>query len=250
MDDNLITPEETNAIDSTRNESPDVLDRLCEYDEDGQAGCRRTQTILALEEAYDTFVSPEMRWGYWDLFCEHQDQLYFDKTFLEFNIDDDDIIPEHQDLLNEINQYAGRDTHLHTMESLDALIKSDTAGLPTLIDETDRFYRCENVGTDMITTENITRERLDIIKDSFTDDVNPLLMDLEGSVYISDGKAICTKVFSFNRNPNAKLGVLLEDTANDVMNFYPFEPLTEEQEDFVNKLAQLDMQKDAVIIDL
>jgi len=254
-DENIITPDESNAIDPTSNDAPDVLDRLCEYDEESQSGCRRTQTMFALEEAYNTYVSPEMRWGYWDLFCEHEDKLYYDREWLQWNLTEDateraNNSDELNDQLVQIDAYAGRTSNEVSMDDVYDLVHSDTAGLPVFIDETDRFFRFENVGTDMVTTDNITRERLNIIRDSFTSDINPLLMDAEGNIYIKDGQAYCTNLLSFTENPNAKLGLMLQDVDNDKINFYPFEELTAEQEAFVTTLAQVDMQKEVEIINL
>jgi len=254
-DENIITPEETNAIDATSNDAPDVLDRLCEYDEESQSGCRRTQTIFALEETYNTYVSPEMRWGYWDLFCEHEDKLYFDREWLQWNITEDateraNDTAEFLEELAEVDTFAGRTSNQISMDDVYDLVHSDTAGLPVFIDETDRFFRFENVGTDLVTVDNITRERLDIIRDSFTSDLNPFLMDAEGNIYIKDGQAYCTNLLSFTENPNAKLGLMLEDTENNKTNFYPFAELTAEQEAFVTTLARLDTEREVEIINL
>lgn len=236
---------------------PDTLQRLCEYDEDGQSGCRRTQTILALEEDYNIFVSPEMRWGYWDLFCAHENLMFYDRNFLSYNMEleqgeMEEDTPEFHAIVEEVNQYAGRPWVTYTEERLYDLIHSGVKGLPKFIPsmETERFYCCENVGTNMVTAQNITRHTLDIIQSSFTDDTNPFLMDVEGSIYIKGGKAYCTNPFVFNINPNAKLGIMLEDTVNEKMLFFPFKPLTEEQEDFVTKLAYADMLRDVEIVNL
>jgi len=254
-DENIITPEETNAIDATSNDAPDVLDRLCEYDEESQSGCRRTQTIFALEETYNTYVSPEMRWGYWDLFCEHEDKLYFDREWLQWNLTEEateraNDTAEFLEELAEVDTFAGRTSNQISMDDVYDLVHSDTAGLPVFIDETDRFFRFENVGTDLVTVDNITRERLDIIRDSFTSDLNPFLMDAEGNIYIKDGQAYCTNLLSFTENPNAKLGLMLEDTENNKTNFYPFAELTAEQEAFVTTLARLDTEREVEIINL
>ena len=253
----IITPEETNAIEPTSNTEPYTVQRLCEYDEGGASGCRRTQTILALEEVYDVVVSPEMRWGYWDLFCEHDGMLYYDRNQLRDMIDNDNAMAaedaddaELQAYINEVNAVSGRTWYIYTEAKLDTLIKLDVAGMPTFVDETDRFYRFETVGTDMLTAQNMTKEKLDMIRETFVDDVNPLLMDLEGSVYFKDGKAYCTNFFLYTENPNAKFGAMIEDLEENVMKFFPFEPLTDEQKDFVTMLAQADRQMEVEIIDL
>lgn len=254
-DENIITPEETNAIEPTSNDAPDVLDRLCEYDEDNQSGCRRTETMLALEQTYNVYVLPEMRWGYWDLFCEHDDKLYYDREWLQWNITEDEAealtnSDELNSQLTQINDYAGRTSCQVSIDDVYNLVHSDTAGIPVFIDETDRFFRFANVGTDLVTIDNITRERLDIIRNSFTSDMNPLLMNAEGNIYIKDGQAYCTNLLTFTMNPNAKLGLMLEDTNSDKINFYPFEELTAEENTFVATLSQVDMQKEVEIINL
>lgn len=253
----IITPEETSAIEPSSNDDPNVLDRLCEYEEEGISGCRRTQTMLALEEQYETFVSPEMRWGYWDLFCEHNGLLYYDRNQLNDIIANDLASAEAdvdnvelQEYIRDVNAKSGRTWYLYTKEKLDELVKSDTRGLPVYVDETDRFYRFEDVGVDMLTAQNMTKEKLDIIRETFTDDVNPLLMDLEGSIYFKDSQAYCTNFFLFNENPNAKLGAMIEDLEENVMKFFPFEPLTDDEKDFVVRIAQAEREMEVEIIEL
>ena len=80
--------------------------------------------------------------------------------------------------------------------------------------------------------DDISRENLDIIKNSFTDDINPLLSNLGlGGLYFKDGKAYYAKVTEcWDNNPNAKLGVFMDtgkssETYSDAETtafFFPF----------------------------
>ena len=104
---------------------PDAVDRLCEYDPGGQTGCRRTQTILALEAEYDTFVHPEMFWGYWDQFCQHEGNTYYYKDWLETNVQRDQTALASDSAnsaltphLNVVTTFLGNDIHTECLHAM------------------------------------------------------------------------------------------------------------------------------------
>lgn len=245
IDENIITRQEESAIEPSSADPTLALDRLCEYDEEGQSGCRRTQTMLAMEDIYGIHIHPEMRWGYWDLYCAHEELIYYDRQHLEWNIDEDSN--ESNDSvsaeLQHVIDFAGSDWMEIDRDNLNTLVHSGNKALPRFIDVSERFYRFENPGAQLLTTENIDARRLEMCRIAFTqDDVNPLLGSLEGSVYIRSGKAICTNLLAFSHNPNAKLGIILQKPDDETKYyFYPFNKLTEDQEQFINKLAAADM---------
>jgi len=271
----VYTEAEKNAIPGCPESSgntPDTLDRLCEYDEGAQTGCRRTQTILALEAQYDTFVSPEMVWGVFDEFCIHDGHYIYEKDWLDWNESEDTSnisADSDADLIAAIatvRELAGDNFAVSAISYKD-LLTAMPAGLPPKVDDTDDFaragvgfFRLESVGDVEATLDDITRENLDIIKNSFTDDMNPLLSNLGlGGLYFKDGSAYYAKVTEcWDNNPNAKLGVFMDTgkssetyaDAETTAFFFPFSPLTDEQLAVVNALYVIEKRDSTTSLEI
>lgn len=253
------------SIPPSKNEDPAVPERLCEYDEGAQSGCRRTQTILALEAEYDTFVSPEMFWGYWDQFCQHEGHSYYYKGLISVSIQrDQDVVESDQTnstLLSHIevvNARLGKNYHsVVTEEYVRNLFINPPGGFPKLTLETPQFFQCIDLGTDIITVDTLDRNLLNKIRDTFTSNVNPLLTDLSNKLHLVNGNVYCSDYTKFEDNPSNKLGVLMipketeKYTAGNAY-FFPFEPLTTEQQTFITSLAmvELELQGEVVIVNL
>jgi hypothetical protein len=253
------------SVPPSRVEDPAVPERLCEYDEGAQSGCRRTHTILALEAEYDTFVSPEMFWGYWDQFCQHEGHSYYYKGLIGVSVGrDQDIVAADQTNtallahIETVNNHLGKNYHSAvTEEHVKNLFTNPPGGFPKLVLETPQFYQCIDLGTNVISIDDVDAELLVKIKNTFTDDINPLLTDLSNKLHLVGDNIYCCDYLSFETNTNAKLGVLM--TANETekytagnVYFFPFEPLTTEQQIFVTSLAmvQLELQGEVVIVNL
>jgi len=245
----IITPEETNAIEPTSNTEPYTVQRLCEYDEGGASGCRRTENILALEKEFDTVVSPEMQWGMYDEYCIHKGKYYYQKSYLDNlvaglggGVEDEDE-EEVRPLLSKIEMFTGLADWLNSRVDYRELIRMGISGVPKFIEETENFIVLESVGGNEqeIDIDDMTREILDIIQESFSNDINPLLSNLAEGLIIKDGKAYHSGILGWRNNPFAKLGVFMNnghsskvyDTDGSVAFFFPFSPLTSEQKDFV-----------------
>ena len=249
----LYHPAETVAIEPTYGDDTATPQRLCEYDEGAQSGCRRTGTILALEAEYDTFVSPEMVWGVWDLFCYHEGHIYYDKEHIENLIIRDEKEKAEvannttvQQKLKKIQTFLGYNIDQpNSMDNIKELFAANL-GLPTLTSQTHQFFECEDVGFEKITADGMTRDLLNKIRVSFTNDKNPLLADLSESLYIKGGTVYCTDPLAYDYNPNNRLGVLMKDK------FFPFAPLTPEQKDFVTTVGEVEsgFTSSTTIIDL
>jgi hypothetical protein len=242
-----------------------VPDRLCEYEEGAQFGCRRTQTILSLEAEYDTFVHPEMYWGFWDQWCRHEGYIYFNKYLIEtlIHVDTDSIESDrmNQNILPSIDiveQFTGSRHHrITTVDDIHSLFRNSPSGFPELILETPQFFQCKDIGQTQITIDALNRELLNKIQTSFTDSKVPLLSNLNGCLYLDGDTVYCTNYLAFEENTTARLGVLMiptESTKYTIGNayFFPFNPLTNEQRTFVTNLGllELNMQGTVVIIDL
>jgi hypothetical protein len=251
----LITPEELElgpSIPPTSSSNPDILDRLCEYDLNAQNGCRRTQTVFALEAEYDTFVHPEMKWGPVDQYCIHEDSYFYYKTRLKEMYDVDRLASQNVSHVVEhltiVNNHLGFDLSQPSVDYKDIILK-EYKGFPTFQDQTMSFFRVESVGDTEITLDTMTKEVLDIVKSSFTDDVNPLLSNMARGLYIKDNKAYNANVFAWTTNANAKWGVFMHAAPSQnypdsetTAYFFPFEQLTEDQIKFVTALYNLEKE--------
>ncbi len=252
-DNEIFNPEETISIQaSSVANSKDNVFRLCEYDTESQIGCRRTNTILALEAEYDTFVDPEMFWGIWDQFCIHEGKTYYYKGWLQENVSRDLASVESNEIqveISKINEYLGYNLGYDnlTFDILKSHFTNKIPGLPTLILETPQFLQCEDVGTDKITIDNLDRDKLNLIESTFTNDIHPLMANIANSLHLKDGKVFCTDVLAYENNPAGKLGVLMIPTETEKYEankpyFFPFQSLTAQQEEVVKAMANVESE--------
>lgn len=263
MSDNEIAGVETISIPATAMpNSKDNVFRLCEYETESQKGCRRTNTMLALEAEFDTFVDPEMFWGVWDQFCIHEGKSYYYKSWIQENISRDlsaPSKPELETILTKVTEQLGYKLGYDnlTFDTIKNLFTNNTPGLPKLIIETPQFLQCEDVGKDKITIDSLDRTTLNLIKQTFTGDVHPLMTNVADSLHIKDGKVFCTDVFAYEHNPNGRLGVLMVATETEKYQagkpyFFPFETLSEEQIALVKTIGSLENEasEESTIINL
>lgn len=262
MSEIITGPEQTVSVPATSQpNSKDNVHRLCEYEPEGQSGCRRTSTILALEAEYDTFVSPEMYWGYWDEFCQHEGHTYYYKDWMRTNIQrdqtelsSDESNPALASHINKVVAFLGSAYHDGvTTEFVEGLFSNPPAGFPMLTLDTPQFYQCIDLGTDVISIDDLDKTLLTKIQNTFTDNINPLLADLTNKLYLTNDKVYCCDYLSFENNPTAKLGVLMiaKDTTKYVSGnayFFPFAPLTTEQQDFVTSMALIESELTGEVI--
>jgi len=248
----LYTPEELALTASipAQSDTP-TIERLCEYDEERQNGCRRTQTILSLEAEYDTFVHPEMIWGVFDEFCIHEESYFYYKPWIQNQIDADLLNVQNlsvdQSNLITVNDVLGFNFETARV-TYKTLIAEQPAGLPLFQDQTLSFFRLESVGNTEITLDTMTRSVLDAVKASFTDDLNPYLCNMGQGLYIKDGAAYYAGVLAWVRNPTMKLGVFMDNSvpsenypdSETTAYFFAFETLTAEQVSFVTALYNLE----------
>jgi hypothetical protein len=264
----LITPEEFElgpSIPVQSDLSPDTPIRLCEYDEGAQSGCRRTQTILALEAEYDTFVHPEMYWGFWDQWCRHEGNTYYYKYWIETQLAQD-MSSRTDDMTNQsvlphvdaVCQYIGYNFHkTPTLEEVYALFRNPPAGFPEFQLETPQFFQCRDIGQTQVTIDDLDRNLLNKIQSSFSGSKCPFLANVAQTLYLDGDTVYCTDFLAFEENTTARLGILMIPTESTKYKigdayFFPFAPLTEEQKTFVTSLGllELDMQGSVVIVDL
>jgi hypothetical protein len=264
----LFTPEELAvgvSVPARSNNDPTSPFRLCEYDLEAQSGCRRTQTLLALEAEYDTFVSPEIVWGFWDQWCQHEGNIYYYKSLIqaqilqdEAAITDDDNNQNNSSHVNIVCQYMGYEYNkTPTKDEVFAMFRNPPPGFPELQIETPQFFQCRDVTQHQITIDSLDRPTLNKIQASFSGNKCPLLADVAQSLYLDGDSVYCTDFLAFEENTVARLGVLMIPTQSEKYNigdayFFPFAPLSEEQKTFITSLGLLEtnMQGNVVIVDL
>lgn len=246
----LYHPNEEIAVSPTYGNTVDSPQRLCEYDVGAMSGCRRTETILALEAEYDTFVSPEMAWGDWDQFCYHNGYIYYYKNFLKINVERDFNEPEDpriESIRTVLRATLGNVPSKLTFEEISNFIITGAPGFPKLVSQTPQFFECEDVGLDEITIDNLTRETLNKIESTFTGDIHPLLSNLADVLYIKDNKIYCTDVFAYKECPVGKFGVFITPSKTEKYEinkpyFFPFKQLTADEEKIVRDLSDADTE--------
>jgi hypothetical protein len=249
-----MTEHEQISIPATQVEnSKDNPYRLCEYDTESQKGCRRTNTIFALEAEFDTFVDPEMEWGVWDFYCRHEGKTYYYKEWLSsiFATDAEVRVADTAntnfvDAATAIGNFLGRPyvPQEITLDSIRSLIANPPKGFPQFVIETPQFFQFDDIGQ-KINIDILSKTLLDKIKNTFTDDVNPLLRDLSNRIFLKDDKIICTDITVFENNPNTKLGIIIVPTESEKYDvtkayFFAFSPLTPEQIIFATNITALE----------
>jgi len=262
----IFNPDETISIPaSSVSNSKDNLYRLCEYETESQTGCRRTNTIFALEAEYDTFVDPEMKWGVWDLYCCHNDKLYYYKDWLK-EFFGEDLSNRATDIENPVQvetdeflkTFLGKQAiaGAESFESLKLLIQNPPSGFPPFLIETPQFFQFDSPGS-LITIDDIDKPLLDKIKNSFSGEINPLLSNLNDRMFIKDDQVSCIDLLIFDNNTTGKLGIVMVPTESEKYDtskayFFAFAPLTAEQTEFANRLTAMeaDFQRPVEIINL
>lgn len=244
--------------------------RLCSSDGacgHGVFGCRRTDTILAFEAEFDTFVEDTMEWGMRDMFFRHENHVYYYKKYLQSFIDEDNEIfkKEGKDTPQEYNKivdYLGYEvpsllpTPIRDLDWIrNEVFAKNPPGLPKFVLETANFFQleieCDNPSNVRhVSIDDLDRPTLDKIKKDISGDYNPFLSSyFDSSIYNFDGRYYCMDPFSYNYNPNSngQIGIFLEPNEeslkyqNSVGNsyFFTFQRITPEQREFILNLGKL-----------
>jgi hypothetical protein len=259
----LITPEELAAgpsIPVTASQEAAVLDRLCEYTESTQAGCRRTQTILALEAEFDTFAHPEMQWCRLDHWCRHEGHIYYYKYMIEKLTTVDDANLE-DDFENSnfavhhavVEQNLGSKFRQTTLEDVSKFFRNSPVEFPKLQTETLQFFQCEDVGNNHVSIDNLNRDILNTIQQTFTSNITPLFANLSDSLYLFEDKIYCTDFLAYGETELPGLGVLMIPTESEKYEvgnayFFPFSDLTEEQAALITSIGLLELELNGEVV--
>jgi hypothetical protein len=257
----IYTQDETIAIPPTAsNYVKNSPERLCEYNDDLISGCRRTNQILALEAEFDTFVHPEMVWGEDDQFCIHEKYTFFYKKRLEFLAKQEDdnyknVAEALKPLLEKVKAHLGYELKTdNPVDFIKSLFTGSIPGLPPILEETPQFYKCMPLGKKLV-IDDINRQVLDRIRDTFTNDLNPLLENLTNHLYIGE-EVYCPAAHLYEYNPTAKYGIFL--TADNSSKkyipgktyFFPFGPMTSRKKEFIYDLGKLDSENQQLEVEI
>lgn len=246
--------------------TPDTPDRLAKLDqEDSKSHLElRNETIFALEAEYDTFVSPEMYWGHWDQWCRHEENIYYYKYNIEHTLREDSEAQSADELSDQfkqhhavVDQFLGDDFKRIQMTDVLTFFRNSPAGFPAHTAETLQFFQREDVGQTVLTIDELDKNILNKIQSTFSDNVHPFLSDLNGSLYVHNGKMYCTDYLAYADRPAYNLGVLMipQESAKYQVGsayFFPFAPLTDDQKTLITSVGmlELEMQGELVFVDL
>lgn len=222
--------------------------RLCSPDGacgHGDAGCRRSDTILKWEsENLGQYLPAELQWGARDLFFFYQDKLWYDKNVLEILIAEDlavraeDLISntEYINFRNMFDVYApgGTSQGAESLDQIRTMIGTNPNGLLKFVEETDNFFVFENPGLTLVTADNMDRATLDIVQASFQSSWRFDCFDPADCLYICNGKAYWTDLLRWGTFSLDILQLGISFTATDKLLFFPFTPLATADRDVIN----------------
>lgn len=212
---------------------------------------------LALKEKYNIGLEIDDKWGTFNEYVVKDGYNYYYKPHIE-EIKSEFLAPPTEEEVELVKNSAS--ALLATGWDFEARIDSNDlfsiapTGLPKLIEETDVLIKTESVDENPVTIDNITRETLDIIQNSFPDNIHPLGANVGVGMFIKDNKAYYTGVMGWRNAPNFKYGVFMDvdepsekyNTDKNVAFFFPFKQLTEQELEMLNSYFYFTMQYDTV----
>jgi hypothetical protein len=201
--------------------------RLCSSDAEcghGDAGCRRTDTILVWEQEFNKYVTGSEYWGMNDSFFEFEGVSYYYKPFLQKFIDSDKIaMAEEEVTLKSI--IPDFDASNMSFVDMNTVIQAAPSGMPAFLDQTDDFYMFDSVGTNLITDETLTRDLLTKIQNTFfTGQYSIPCFGMCDSLYEKDGNLYWTDLCRWSSTSLnlLKQGISMVSADGQSRNFYPF----------------------------
>lgn len=205
-------------------------------------GTRNAALVHYTEDHKGAVIREGLDWRDLDQFFIYGKTLFYYKPQLSFLLTDE-VPPSPgptRDAYNRVLLIAGTSV-TRTLDYIRTMLKvrHEAPGLPHYRTSTPNFYKFDNVCSTKLSISDLTPMLLQRIKVRFSGRYNPLLTTtLFNSLYEHNGELYCTDLRMFLINPTAKLGVFHNDGAS--VTFYPFAPLTAEQEQFVQDFALVD----------
>jgi hypothetical protein len=207
--------------------------------------CYRHDVINKLESEFNIIEAlDELEWGYTHTFVFIEDKLYYYKPKLisqiaaDAAIWDESYTGDFKASVDEISSLLNQEVILTDVYSkLDEYIRSGINGMPTFIEETESFLVFADPKAEVMPVDEWKNNLLNI-KNSFSDDINPLLEVFgDNELYIKGNQVYCYDILAFENNTNGKLGVFSE--ADDKIVFSAFGELDPTQAKVVDLLKEL-----------
>ena len=217
----------------------------------------QNEVSMAFEAEFDIYQEEEIDWGVWYEYFTHKDFMYCYKPMLENilksdleNIENDKT---KQDFINFINLTKETLTETHSLEKIPgaslknieevkSIVIGKVDGIPNLISETPQFFQFEKPKGELITPQNLTKETLLSIKETFKGNINPFFTEMSECLFNDNGKICCVDLLAFSENEHFKYGIILNTiTDDDVFStkynyFFPFEQIESEKENNIKKI--------------
>lgn len=217
--------------------------------------------LYALEAEYDFyFGQSSFQWQWSHLRNEYfiyENFAYYYKPIIEENyeMDEKDVLYDYENNI-DLEYYTKNIRENLKIDIINVgvkykeLLEKKPKGFPKFEDETVSFFRLESVGPKsggkLIELEDINKENMDLIRDSFSDDLNPYISNMYGNLYKKDNKMYYTSVYDWYVNPIGKWGILMDTSkpsnkyanAEETAFFFSFEKLTEEQKKVVKEIYE------------
>jgi hypothetical protein len=249
--------------------------RLCSSDHEcggGDAGCRRTDTLLTFEAENNVYVTGQEYWGPNDVFFVFDGKLYYEKKYINGLLAKRNADPQFLENLSatvdpNILTYNSR---CKDVSELSTIIANKNNGMPTFIKETENFFIFEDPGLNddaLVTIDKIDRAMLDRIVNTFTGPNFPnkfvfdkYLYEVDGKLYFADLShwKPCTEIsdeFFFGLFVNQETPTEKYPNAATECYFFPFNPnnLTADQQKRIEIGADFfasDINKKLVVVSL
>lgn len=188
-------------------------------------------------------------------FFKHDGYIYYYKPNLE-NVFSQDLQNIEKTISNttqqaniaKIQSYLGYTDKKDVIGStslvdIRAIINSAPAGMPPFVAETPNFYKFIDVCETAISIDDVTKELLDQIKATFTDEqYSVYYSNLAYGLYKKDNTLYFANLIGWKKTPSKKIGIFaspVDNTENypaasNTSYFFPFNTLDKEGLDFVN----------------
>ena len=234
----VLPPVPEHLAVATYDISRDNHSRLCSADGacgHGEGGCHRTEVILSWEAENKEYLPGNLVWGAdpKDQFFVFNGHIWYYKPWLDTKlqvrktgIDADKTDQGFLSLVQKLKAICPNfdiNNEVLTLDNIKSVINSSPLGMPRFVGETEHFLQFEDVGSDYITIDNITKADLNDIK---TSSVGPNWAPpfvLHEGLIRHNNKVYNTDLLNWQTtSPDTQsYGIVL---ANDTdIRFYPFE---------------------------
>jgi hypothetical protein len=235
---------------------------------DGESdGAYNTRVAIdTYETEFNTVVNGELEWG--TAFFKDNGSIYYYKPYLQqilaadaANLTADQNNADRQVSVQAVQSFLGISipTNATSLTAIRAIIDSNPPGMPPFVTETEHFYQFTDVLATPITIDDIDRSLLDLIQSTFTGTYSVYYSDLSTGLYKNGDTLYFGKLVEWSTSPSQKLGIFLYPTANTTKYptasttayFFPFAPLSETEQAFVQQFKSLVTDySDITIVDL